>query len=244
MKSPKHPSNGKHKEYKNKNVDNKMTGMEIQNTEHEYITNLKSRLFSNDGTLIELYFEHFECIHVKQIEIICEGLEYNSIVTYVNLNYSFVGNDKGSISLGSVLSNNSTLNQLHLQETGIGNNGIAHISKGLSTNKSLTLLDLTGNEITDIGATELANVLNTNMILHDLRLAENSICNKGAIAFADCIRVNNSLHTLLLTGNNITNVGANSLKESVKSNAVLTFLDLRMNEIDNEIVKEIHANTR
>ena len=65
----------------------------------------------------------------------------------------------GAKSLGRALSVNSSLEELDISYTSIGDEGVAHIANALQTNTTMKVLDVSNCDISDKGAESLARAL-------------------------------------------------------------------------------------
>lgn len=86
----------------------------------------------------------------------------------------------GAAALASALAQNTTLQVLHLEDNGLGNEGVAKLCRVLSSgNDTLTDLNLDWNSVTDPGARLVARMLSVNSSLHVLSLLGNAVSETG-----------------------------------------------------------------
>jgi Ran GTPase-activating protein (RanGAP) involved in mRNA processing and transport len=76
-----------------------------------------------------------------------------------------IHDDNGAAKLAEALIFNNTLQSLHLEGNGIGNEGAAKLADALKVNKALATLVLRGNLITLRGAALLNSALEVNTTL-------------------------------------------------------------------------------
>lgn len=138
--------------------------------------------------------------------------------------------DNQTIQLANVLSNNTSLKRLLLQDNQIGRVGACELAKALKVNKTLEELVLFSNQIGDNGACELARALSHyNTTLRRLCLGNNGLGNEGAKLLARMLKRNTSLITLSLDFNQIGKEGAEFLAKALETNKTLRDLNLGTN---------------
>ncbi|UJR20431.1 hypothetical protein I4U23_023562 [Adineta vaga] len=94
--------------------------------------------------------------------------------------------------LVTALSNNYSLKELYLRETGLYDLSVEILAQTLTSNiSSIQLLSLTRNYITDQGVRYLAEMLKTNTNITQLYLADNQISKRGVKLLTDIIRHEN-----------------------------------------------------
>jgi NLR family CARD domain-containing protein 3 len=146
--------------------------------------------------------------------------------------------------------NNRSLQELHLGNNNIDDDGMKAMAKMLCHNDALTYLSfssLVSDELLSpfpvdrvklsfVGVEAIALALQEhNRSLTKLNLAYNNIDDNGATVLAQMFVSNKSLTILDLEGNNITSIGANTFAKVLQSNKVssLRHLELANNAIDN-----------
>ena len=154
-----------------------------------------------------------------------------SSLTEVDLSYTEVG-DVGAAVISVVLEKNSSLTDLDFSFNGVNSDGASSLSRALTKNSSLTALNLGGNKfIKDTGAYSLSQALKANSFLTSLDLEGDSIGDDGSSSLSEALTANSSLTFLGLSRNGIGDAGASSLSEALTANSSLTSLDLRANSI-------------
>ena len=161
-----------------------------------------------------------------------KALAVNSSLTNLDLTKSSIG-DSGAASLSQALAVNSSLTNLDLSWNSIRDSGAASLSQGLAVNSSLTNLDLSKSSIGDSGAASLSQALAVNSSLTNLDLSKSSIGDSGAASLSQALAVNSSITNLNLRYNDIGYSGAASLSQALAVNSSLTNLDLSGNSIGN-----------
>ena len=76
-----------------------------------------------------------------------EALKTNTSLTELNIAYTGIGN-KGAKALAYMLKNNSTLTELNISYNNINDEGTQALAEALKTNTTLTKLDLSKNNVT------------------------------------------------------------------------------------------------
>jgi len=139
------------------------------------------------------------------------------------------------------LRHNYSLKRLHLDENGIGDDGVRALAGALRGNcwSSLAHLNLDRNNIGVDGARALADVLPENSTLTELHLSSNCIGDDGASALADALRRNSSLAHLNLRNSGIGVEGARALADVLPENSTLTELHLSSNCIGDDGVSAL-----
>ena len=175
-------------------------------------------------------------LHLKEKKmddfIFCfsKALAANSSLTNLSLISSSIG-DSGAASISQILKDNSSLTDLNLRFNEICASGAASLAEALEGNISLTNLDLSWNSIGLSGAASLAEALEANSSLTKLNLCGNDIGNTGAAPLSQALKASRSLTHLNLSGNKIGASGMALLSRALKANSSLTDLDLSYNEI-------------
>lgn len=154
----------------------------------------------------------------KQLNLTCLQLEVVKMDDFI-------------FSFSKALAANSSLTNLSLISSAIGDSGAASISQILKDNSSLTDLNLRFNDICASGAASLAEALEANSSLTTLNLCGNKIGNTGAAPLSQALKASRSLTHLNLSGNKIGASGMALLSRALKANSSLTDLDLSYNEI-------------
>ena len=154
-----------------------------------------------------------------------------SSLTEVDLSSTEIG-DVGAAVISVVLEKNSSLTDLDFSFNFVNSDGASSLSRALTKNSSLTALNLGGNKfIKDTGAYSLSQALKANSFLTSLDLEGDSIGDDGSSSLSEALTANSSLTSLDLSDNSIADVGASSLSMALKANSSLTELSLGENSI-------------
>ena len=129
------------------------------------------------------------------------ALQANTTIKSLHISANFSIAVNGAESLGRALSVNSSLEELDISYTRIGDEGVAHIANALQTNTTLKVMDVLDCGISCKGAESLAKALSVNISLEMLNISDNSIGDNGATHIAT------ALHTSTLKSLWFFNVG-------------------------------------
>lgn len=152
-------------------------------------------------------------------------------ITTLDLSCNDHVNVDGGIAFGSYLKQNTSLVNLDLYATQIGDNGVTAIAKGLYSNAALKNLNLGANQIGDLCGIDIGIALYINSTLTVLNLTNNKIQCNGAVTIAAALCTNDTLITLLLNNNCIGNKGAIAFGAALKKNGTLSIIHLSNNRI-------------
>jgi len=109
--------------------------------------------------------------------------------------------DEGSNVLFDGLSLNTSLNELRLDDNGIGPNPIRKLCSVLMVNTVIHTIDLQNNRMEDEGAYSIASVLLHNKTLTYLNISNNRIGDRGFKEIGDTLSLNDTLKSIYLQGN-------------------------------------------
>ena len=187
------------------------------------------------------------------IKAIAEALKMNKTLKTFEIT-GFTGNNiryNSAIELSKMLSINTGLTNISLQNCKIGNKGLDALANGLKDNTILKSLNLTGNKIRACGIISLFEALQKNKSLVKLNLCDNyfglsgcieiakrlnftilehleiSCCiigDDGAKVFAVVLKENITLKQLMISNNNFTDVGKIAILETLKVNKTLKYV--------------------
>jgi WW domain/Leucine Rich repeat len=130
----------------------------------------------------------------------------------------------------AAIPSNSSLSQMPLVKSCIGDEGVMALARGVRRNSSLKTLYLGENKFTTKGLASLAEALKEHRSLKVLRLDVNFIDDEGATILAEALTKNSRLEELSLQRNNIGDKGGTALLNALKgSNRSITTLDLTRN---------------
>ena len=211
---------------------------------HCFINECKTCLGDPDTKLVCTFGERLEVVDVvldsrlfqgykEYLGTFLKALTFNSTVRNLTLKSSHIG-DEGANSLAQALRVNTSLSSLNLFSNSIGAEGANSLAQVLRVNTSLSSLNLCFNFIGAEGANSLAQALRVNSSLSSLNLCFNFIGAEGANSLAQALRVNTSLSSLELNGNSVGDEGANSLAQALGVNTSLSSLKLYGNSVGDE----------
>ena len=150
----------------------------------------------------------------------------DTTLTELSLTRTSIGEDRWR-ELGEALSDNSTLTNLDLGYCGITAAGAAHLAEGVGKSAALATLNLFGNnQIGDSVAQALGAALVATSTLTSLYLLKCGITAAGALHLAECVGKSASLATLHLWSNQIGDSGAQALGAALAATSTLTSLNL------------------
>ncbi|MDR3502520.1 MAG: hypothetical protein P4L79_08045 [Legionella sp.] len=135
-------------------------------------------------------------------------------------------NDAGLKLLLDALSNNTSVNELHLERSHLTKQGIILLSEWLRNNDPLEGLFLNGIPIDDESLTCLLNSLNNNKNLKILELSGCNISEKGIELFANFLKANTVISAIALSGAPFTTAALTALLDAVTNNKSLCHLSL------------------
>jgi hypothetical protein len=170
-------------------------------------------------------------LHEAGIVALAEALGENCSLRILNIEASSLSTLVSATALGNALQVNSSLEELYLFGSSLGDDGACALAEGLRLNSMLKKLDIRNNEIEGRGATALASSLRSNACLQDIELRANRVGDNGAAAFAGMLAVNTSLQTLDLSSNRVGVAGTVALAHALRSNTTLRHLTLRCNDV-------------
>lgn len=148
--------------------------------------------------------------------------------------------DEGTSAIASSVVQNKTLRSLNLRSNGITHIAAHCLQKTLVASRYLKTLDISHNEISDLGAIALARGLaHSQCILENLDLSENCIGTRGILAVAMALPNNLSLSNLRVSFNLMGDEGATALAAALVRNRTLRCIDMRRCGITDQGAREI-----
>ena len=171
------------------------------------------------------------CLRADGAKAISEMLKVNKTLTMVDLSDNEIGayaknNDgrapwipspEGPAALADGLKANSTVQQLHAQNNGLGPEGAKSFGSMLEHNNTLTLLDVSGNNMGAEGAASLAEGLKANTGVQQLDASSNSLGPEGAKALAASIAENSTITSVRTLLNSFRIISAHTSSLSLRS---------------------------
>ena len=142
-------------------------------------------------------------------------------------NYSSIG----LLELESIAKTFSSLEELHLSHSAIGQDGATAVSSIIYNNTALKVLDINNNNFGPSGSTIIALALAINTSLEKVFMDNNDIGQDGAPIIAALIANNSTLKYLSINANNFGPSGAAMIANALASNASLEYLYMSRNSI-------------
>jgi len=138
------------------------------------------------------------------------------------------------------------LEELHLSENNVNNDGLSILAEGLLKSHSLRVIELRSNSISELGAAFLQCVVVSNPNIDCLGLADNELGNAGVSALSRGLAHSFcGLKRLNLSGNGCDSNVARSVGSMLRYNKSLVDLNLSFNDIaDNGASSIARALTR
>ena len=182
-----------------------------------------------DNQEVELDNLEFRSVNngTEWLKLICEALMKNLVVDEMILvccklevNY-----------LAKMLSENSSVRELHLSEVGITNEGVDILAKGLCKNSTLETLTLFRNDLgfkkeSPSKFTGMAEMLKTNDKLEQLEVSHNPLGSDGVTWIAEALESNKGVKCLKLSHSECGDEGAAALAKMLGVNKTLECLYL------------------
>lgn len=176
--------------------------------------------------------------------VFAEVFSQNEYITYINLNKNFFENETTGRLFGQSLSENQTLEEIHLAWNHLNSKACGYILKQLNKNLRLTTIDLSWNGASLFAAKAINDLLKTNTILEKLHLENNRFNTECATYIGKGLAKNTTLKILTLNGNPLESSGCYAvLRPLIKHpTCQLQLIDLRGIIINNDfldLVKEL-----
>ena len=168
-----------------------------------------------------------------EINSFFEGMSQNRSIEELEM-HSWIGDDSW-ISLGSFLGNNHNLSHLEFQGIAIGHEDTQNLASALDrmNHHSLKGLTMENTEIGDEGLAEIATALRLHPQLEKLQLYDNDLGRDGCIALGNSLSSwphSNKLETLHIGSNAIDDEGLQALVSDMMNCRSLKALDLMYNQ--------------
>lgn len=122
------------------------------------------------------------------------------------------------------------LQELLLQGTNLGTDGIVAIAKGLQGNKHLKILGIVDRPGIK-GIQDLVASLRVNTTITELVLRESHLTTEMAVEIADLLQHSHTIKRLDLSNNNVGPCGGQALAAALETNSTLKRLDLSLTNI-------------
>ena len=134
--------------------------------------------------------------------------------------------------IAAVLSCNTQLQELNMNENQFQAVGIMAITKSLRYIKTLTKLYISNCNITDEAASSIAATIYSNAQLQEIDVSKSHLLSTGAIEIAKAMQTISTLTKLYINGNHITITAAHDIALAVSYNSDLQELDISENNFN------------
>ena len=184
-------------------------------------------------------------MHSNGISVICHALAGNTVLTKLELNGLGFLEKEDTLNLGRMMEATTSLTELSLFNSSIGNVEAIVLSASLKKNTSLLLMALSGCGIGDKGILAIAEALKENKTLLRLDMSRNSLTTVGWNALAEALRFNRSLIMLNIGEDHDELAGAIGRAFCpilLKENVCLT--ELHSNSISDERIQNLLARNQ
>lgn len=167
-----------------------------------------------------------------------EVFAHNERITYINLNKNFFENETTGRLFGQSLTENPSLEELHLAWNHLNSKACGYILKSLATNERLITLDLSWNGAGLFAAKATYELLRINKILENLYLANNRLNTECATYIGKGLGKNVTLKNLTLNGNPLESSGCYAVLRPLVKNpeSVLQSVDFRRIIINRDFI--------
>ncbi|CAF1203621.1 unnamed protein product [Adineta steineri] len=165
------------------------------------------------------------------IQDLADGLSDDTTIETLHIPFNTIRND-GIQYIVSGLEGNKTLTTLNLQFCEVEDSGVQYLALLLMNSTTLLSLNLSNNYLGVLGTQYLCHALMQNITLTTLDLSGNNLGIEGAKVLADALPYMTTLVTLNILKTQILDQGAQAIALALLSNTSLKALDLRGNCIE------------
>ena len=146
--------------------------------------------------ILELFFSSLTG-GIKQVS---DSLFNNKTLEELVLSHVTDITDEDITHLSTMLSSNTTLKELYLNDCNITDNGVRYICEGLTKNQTLTMLNIGGNrQITSVSTSTIADLIQTTKSLTTLDLYNTSLNNDDIKTICTSLNKNTTIRELYLS---------------------------------------------
>ena len=203
-------------------------------------------VYSLSMLLLRLHIEQWKRLILSNCNIdgstddIASVLSYNTKLQELYLNENNLQTD-GAIKIAKSLQNTTTLTVFDISNNNIGKEAADDIAVVLSCNTNLQQLYLNNNNLQTEGTIKIAKSLQNIKILTVLNIANNNIGKEAADDIAAILSHKTKLQKLLLSNNSLQTEGAIKIAESLQNTTTLTVYAFSKNNIGSEAADKIAA---
>ena len=161
----------------------------------------------------------------KGLQMLLSGMKENRVLQTINLSFNRVA-DKEANSIAAILSNNSWIECIHLQDCSLSCNALYQITVAASSLQLLKSLDFSCNTIPDQSAMVISLVIKNNQSLECINLSKCALSETGMQKISEELAHSQNLEMVNFSGNKISNSVADNLALMTANN--VTFKKLLM----------------
>jgi len=161
---------------------------------------------------------------------IANVLSTNTFLKVLHLDDNLLDAGSGE-AIGRMLAANSVLSLLNVSRCRLGERGGAAVGVGLASNTALRTLFLNRCSLEDRAGTSIGKSLRMNSTLTALYLQENALGDLAALALAEGLNNNKTVVRVFLDNNKIKDAGGTAIGRMLRSNSSIAVLSLRSNMI-------------
>lgn len=213
-----------------------MAAIEVRSPPISLIS-INQRLIENDSTLSHLVIRN-RPYDTEEFLTLTEILQYNTVLTYLDLHTTSLKNNLVSPIFNSLILN-STLKELNLASTDIDEAILPDILNCLKKNTTLKSLSLSGN---NLGSN--ADLYISEIILYNSNLTTLNLCSIGNLNnvkyISHALTQNTSLSVLDLSFNKINEEGGNNLDCAIYNNPTMERINIACNLLRKKQLNSIY----
>ena len=179
-------------------------------------------LYTKDGVYQEIRFNKLCFSHkisTSDLGLICKALKAKLEVKELFLSHCQIGSEAAP-ALADILSHNTALHHLNVQNNNLKGKGAQMLAKGLGQNTTLKELIVSDNNLGDAGVKAITAALTQDASFTDLTACNNDDGDKRGD------KGGSALHTLFITENEFGEDGASAVADMLRTNNTLTELDI------------------
>lgn len=214
-------------------INTSITEIEIVERFNNPITNLCFLCESLQFNTSVTYLQINNRLELEDIEHISKLIKINKSITRLDLGHNpMIGTQKGMMYLSTALKINTSITQLHLNHNAYTVEATKSLMKVIEFSSNIKILFLKNS----LGI-ECIKYLSTslrNCHITQLDLRDNHFGETGAKYISSCLAINKSITHLRIGSNNIGDKGTKYLSNSLKNNTTITYLDYGENQIGEE----------
>lgn len=209
----------------NSHIRHFLLGNNVAFDKHPERAAAMARVMADNTVAIETWYLAGNCIDPEAVETLSAALEHNTVAKALWLKRNPIG-PRGALSLQRLITTNSVLSILDLDNCGLLDEGMETLSRARGCT-GLRHLYVDANGITTVGAVHFADFITAHRdTLKSVYASINRFGDEGAIAIASAFTGSASLKRLSMGSNRITDAAAPAIVECALSCARLKVLDV------------------